>query len=124
MAEKQRPLNANELAAMARIEDALARKDMSWAALARACNRSTQLGAQWSGRRSFPPQRVLQQIAEVLEVSRAWLLSGDEDDAEVKARTVRQARVLKLMLSMSPEQEAAILAAAEGIATHMDKKKS
>jgi transcriptional regulator with XRE-family HTH domain len=123
MATKQRELTPAEIEVLGRIESRLGERSMSWAELARQAGRSTQLGAQWSGRRSFPPERVLSRIAEVLEVPRSWLLSGNESDDEVRARTVRQASVLRLMLDMTPEQEAALLAAAEGIFAHMNKKK-
>lgn len=123
MATKQRELTPAEIEVLGRIESRLAERSMSWAELARQAGRSTQLGAQWSGRRSFPPERVLSRIAEVLEVPRSWLLSGNESDDEVRARTVRQASVLRLMLDMTPEQEAALLAAAEGISAHMKQKK-
>lgn len=120
---KQRELTDAERAVLERIDAVLSDRRMSWAELARRVGRSKQLGAQWSGKRSFPPQRVAFAIAEVLEVSRTWLLSGEEADAAPRPVTARQAEVLRLMLEMTPDQEAAILAAAKGISTHMDKKK-
>jgi transcriptional regulator with XRE-family HTH domain len=123
MTTKQRELTPAEVEVLGRIESRLAERSMSWAELARRVGRSTQLGAQWSGRRSFPPERIMTKIAEVLEVPRSWLLSGTENEDEVRARTVRQASVLRLMLDMTPDQEAALLAAAEGISAHMKQKK-
>lgn len=120
---KQRILTASEIEVLGRIDARREEVGLSWAELARQAGRSPELGAQWSGRRSFPPERVLGRIAEALNVRRSWLLSGEEGDEDVKARTVRQARVLRLMLDMTPEQEAAIVASAEGIAAHMGKKK-
>lgn len=122
MSSNQRTLTPAEVEVLGRIEMRLEERRMSWAELARQSGRSTQLGAQWAGRRSFPPERVLSRIAEVLDVPRSWLLSGNESEEEVRARTVRQANVLRLMLDMTPEQEAALLAAAEGIAAHLNKK--
>lgn len=120
---KQRTLNAAELAVLQRIEHVLDSKGMSWAALAVQAGRSKQLGAQWSGRRSFPPQRVLQAIAGVLEVAPSWLLSGDEPDSEVRAATVDEAELLRIMRAMSVTQQRALLASARGLASMMDKKK-
>lgn len=122
MAAKQRPLSPAERATMDRIEQALTGKGWSWSELARRVGRSTSAASQWSGRLAFPSQRTFTAMAEALEVSQAWLLRGDEDEPLPKARTKRQAEALRIMMEMTPEQEAAALAALQGIAAHLTKK--
>lgn len=122
-AAKQRPVSPKESQVLDRIRARLAELGMTWAQLAVAVGRSKNLGHQWSAGNSFPPHRLQPAIAEALKMPRAWLLTGNEPEEETKAQTVLQAEVLKLMLSMTPEQQKALMAAARGIATHMDKKK-
>ena len=122
-ATKQRPVSEKERAVLDRIRVRLDELEMTWAQLAIAVGRSSNLGHQWSGGRSFPPHRLHGPITEALRMPRSWLLTGDEPDEETKAQTVQQGEVLKLMLSMTPEQQEALVAAARGIAAHMEKKK-
>jgi transcriptional regulator with XRE-family HTH domain len=121
-AKKQRPLSPQELAVMERIDQARAAKGLSWSKLALACGRTTSAGSQWSSRLAYPSQRTFNLIAQALEVSQAWLLRGDEDEPLPKARTKRQAELLRIMDNLTAEQEAAVLAAAQGIAAHLTKK--
>lgn len=123
MTTKQRLASDKEKAVLARIGERLAELGMHWSDLSVAVGRSKQLGHQWSSGRSFPPHRLHAAIAEVLKVPRSWLLTGGEPDEETKAQTVQQGEVMKLMLEMTPEQQRAVLAAARGIAAHMEKKK-
>jgi transcriptional regulator with XRE-family HTH domain len=121
-APRQRPLSPAELAVMDRINQKLISEGLSWSELARRVGRTISAGKQWSGRRAFPTQRTFTRIAEVLGVTQAWLLRGDEEDRPPVARTKRQAEVLALMMEMSPDQEAAAVAALKGLAAHLTKK--
>jgi hypothetical protein len=120
---KQRPVSEKERLMLERIRARLAELKMTWGQLAVAVGRSPNLGHQWSAGNSFPPHRLHPAIAEALKVGRAWLLTGGEPEEETKAQTVLQAEVLKLMLSMTQDQQKALMAAARGIAAHMDEKK-
>lgn len=119
---KQRALSPAERQAMDRIADAIQARGWSWSELARRVGKTSSAASQWSGKRAFPTQRTFIAIAAALDVAASWLLSGDDPDAEIKPKTKRQAEALKLMLEMTPEQEAAALAAIQGIAAHMSKK--
>lgn len=107
---------------MDRINYTLQNRGLSWSELARRCGRSTSAASQWSGRLAFPSQRTFTRIAEVLGVSQGWLLTGEETEDKPVARTKRQAQALRLMLEMTADQEAAALAAIQGIASHLSKK--
>jgi transcriptional regulator with XRE-family HTH domain len=121
-ANKQRDLTDRERATLDRIGQRLAEINLSWAELARRVGRSHQLGSAWSGKRSFPPERVMDKIAEVLDVPRAWLLSGDDPQAQMKPATVNEAEALALIKSLPAAQQAVVLSALRGMVDGLRKK--
>lgn len=119
---KTRPLSPRELAAMDRIALTLKAKGWSWSELARRVKKTPSAASQWSGRLAFPSHRTFIAICTELEVAASWVLDGEDADKAPRPATKRQADILRLMADMTPDQEAAILAAAQGIAAHMAKK--
>lgn len=120
--DKQRTLTEGERATLDRIGARLAEIDMSWAELARQVGRSHQLGSAWSGKRSFPPARIVDKIAGVLSVPRSWLLSGTDPEAQMKPATVSEAEALALMKELPAQQQAVVLAALRGMVGQLTKK--
>lgn len=107
---------------MDRIERLMAAQGTTWAGLARAVKKSSNAGSQWSGRRSFPREQTLYDIASQLGVAMGYLLSGDEPDEQRKAQTENELTALELLRAMTPAEQQAALAAMRGIQGSITKK--
>ena len=117
-----RPLTARELAVMDRIEKMLRDRGSNWSQLARSVGKTTGSASQWSGRRSFPREQTLYAIAQQLGVGMGWLLSGDEPQERRLAQTATEQALLDALREMSPDEQRALLAAAQGIKGSLSKK--
>lgn len=107
---------------MDRVEQTLNKRGLNWAELARRVGKKESSGSQWSGRRVFPREATLHEMAKVLEVSVGWLLTGDEPQEERLAQTVSEREVLLLMRGLTPEQQRLALATIAGLKGGFTKK--
>jgi len=107
---------------MGRIETRLKELGLNWAELARRVGKKEASGSQWSGRRVFPREGTLHEIAKVLEVGVGWLLTGGEPLEERLAQTTTEKDMLRLLRDMTPEQQRVVLASAAGIKAGFTKK--
>lgn len=119
---KPRPLTDRELAVMDRLERLLRDRGLNWSQMARAVGKTTGSASQWSGRRSFPREQTLYAIAQWLGVGMGWLLSGDEPQERRLAQTTNEQALLDALRAMSPDEQKALLAAAQGIKGSLSKK--
>lgn len=95
---------------------------MSMSDLAVAVGRSEPLGRQWNTYRAFPPQRILQGIAERLDVRMNWLLSGENEPAD-RALTVVERETLATMRELPLDLQKLLLATAKGWRAEPTRKK-
>jgi transcriptional regulator with XRE-family HTH domain len=119
---KNRDLTNRERQVMDRLESVLKTRGVSWAESAQLAGKSKNLGAQWSGRRSFPREEALYQIAQALGVAMGWLLTGDEPSAETLAMTETERALLKAVRELSPDMQRAALAQVNALVTSIAKK--
>lgn len=119
---KQRQLNNREKAVLDRISQILETKGWSWSELARRVGKTTSAASQWSGKRSFPRENVLYMISSALEVDMGWLLTGEDPAERRLAQTETELRLLELARAMSPEEQRALIAAAQGLKGSLTKK--
>jgi transcriptional regulator with XRE-family HTH domain len=119
---KNREITAREREVLDRLAVVLQKAGTSWAAAAKIAGRSEALGAQWSGRRSFPREEALYRIAQHLGVAMGWLLTGDEPSAETLAMTETERAMLKALRELAPDAQRAAVAQITALATNLTKK--
>lgn len=61
-------------------------------------------------------------IARALEVDMGWLLTGDEPTERRMAQTEAELRLLEVARQMSPDEQRALMAAAQGLKGSLTKK--
>ncbi len=109
-----RKVTPREAAILKRIDSRIDRKaKQSWTWLARGCGLSDNMGSQWSSGNSFPPERHLHTIAQMLGVDMGWLLTGDERSEATQAQTHTEAAMLAVLRELPPDMQRMLLAQAE-----------
>ncbi len=68
-----------------------------------------------------PRQHRLERLADVLNVTIEWLLTGDDPDEKVRAQTVNEQAALRLIRALPVEKQTAALAMLQGLAGQIDK---
>jgi transcriptional regulator with XRE-family HTH domain len=119
---KNREITAREREVLDRLALVLQNSGVSWTQAAQLAGKSGSLGAQWSGRRSFPKEEALYRIAQHLGVAMGWLLTGNEPSAETMAMTETERAMLKALRELAPDAQRAAVAQITALATNLTKK--
>lgn len=119
---KNREITAREREVLDRLALVLQNSGVSWTQAAQLAGKSGSLGAQWSGRRSFPKEEALYRIAQHLGVAMGWLLTGDEPSAETLAMTETERAMLKALRELAPDAQRAAVAQVAALASNLTKK--
>ena len=77
--------------------------------------------AQYETGWTTPALKNLEKIAVELQVSTAWLLTGDEPEAQVRAQTHKEQEMLALARSLPEQQQDAALAMLRGLVLALTK---
>lgn len=119
---KTRQLTDQETAILDRLRARAKDSSISLGKLAVAVGKSEELGRQWAAGNAFPTQRTVLKIAEQLDVSVNWLLTGDTAPAD-RPLTELEREILAAARELPVEMQKLFLTTGKGWAASLPKKK-
>ena len=103
------PTDPRKIAIGARIAAARNRKGLSQFELAVQLSVTPGAVAQWERGYTMPKMGHFDALPSILDVSREWLLTGDDPAAVREAHTKAEETILRLARSLSSDQQATLI---------------
>jgi transcriptional regulator with XRE-family HTH domain len=113
----KRQVNPKWLEIGQRIKEARKQKGLSQHGLAMHLGITAGAVGQWEVGYSTPTMSNFDQLPEVLDVSREWLLTGNESGEVMKAHTKAEETILRLSRALTGDQQATLIGMLTGLAS-------
>lgn len=119
---KAPPMKPRERAIIDRIRAKCIERGITMSALALSVGRTDNAGRQWNTYRSLPRHQAMMAVANALEVSVNWLLTGENEPAD-RAVTQIERETLSVIRELPVDVQEMLLAQARALADRERMKK-